>query len=227
MFVRSMAVGFPEFAGAVALAPSVAFAGRARALPVLDAVDTRIDRALRELADSYNRMAGRDVTPVEARSVVPHFRSLVSYRQVSGRDLELADAMRDLVAQKGRQQVLVVEPDLTPLRQGLQHYGIHMPTLSLGRVDHGARTLALDVLEREGAAGFFLDAWAIVDMIAAAATAEPQTFCQLIQELMRVMEAMAALFCVAAVFAPIFGPECFAASVVLAILKFLGFAAWC
>jgi hypothetical protein len=41
------------------------------------------------------------------------------------------------------------------------------------------------------------------------------------------MEAMAALFCVAAVFAPIFGPECFAASVVLAILKFLGFAAWC
>jgi hypothetical protein len=42
-----------------------------------------------------------------------------------------------------------------------------------------------------------------------------------------VLEAMAAVFCLASAFLPVFGPECFAASVILSILKFIEFVGSC
>lgn len=221
-----MTIGLPALAGAAAFPPALAaFAGGPAARPVFDAFDARVDRALRDLAGFYNQIAGRGPTPADVRAVAPQLRALVSYRQTSGRDGELAAAMRGLISQEGRQRLTRAEPDLTPIRQGLQYYGMQAVPLTLGPVDRGARSLALDVLEREGAAGFYLDAWAIIDMFVTAS--QTPTFCDFVQEMMRVMEAMASMFCVAAVFLPIFGPECFASSVVLAILKFLGFVNWC
>ena len=226
VFVRNLAVGLPALAGVAAWTPALSAApGLARRTVAVDTLDSHIDRTLRELAGFYNQLAGRRLTPADARIIAPQFRSLVGYRQISGRDEELSKAIRGLITQQGRERLTLMEPDLTPMRQGLQYYGVRGHDLSLGRVDARARGLALDVLAKDGAVGFYGDALGIIGMFITAS--QTTAFCDFVQDMMRVLEAMASVFCVAAVFAPIFGPECFATSVVLSILKFINFADGC
>ena len=94
--------------------------------------------------------------------------------------------------------------------------------------DSRRRADALDVLVREGPGAFYEDVFGIVSMFEYAIEylAGP-TFCDFVAEVTRVLEAMAATMCVAAILIPIFGPECFASSVVLAIFKVLGYVASC
>jgi hypothetical protein len=229
-FVRSMAVGLPALAGAAAFSPTLAaFVPRGGARPAIDAVDAHMDRTLRELAAFYNQLSGRGLTPEDARLVAPQLRSLVTYRQGSDRDMELSSAFRGLLAQEGRHRLTAVsEADLSRLTQGLQHYGVHarsVSLVSLGGLELDARSKALDTVLREGAGAFFFDAWVVIGLFVDAMVTP--SFCEFVQEMTLVLEAMAALFCVAATFVPIFGPECFAASVVLAILKFINFAGSC
>ena len=227
MFVRNMAVGLPAFAGVVAWSPAAAATptGLGRDRMALAAIDTRIDRTLRDMANFYNQLAGKGITPADARAIAPQFRSLATYRRGSGRDLELSGAMRELIAREGRQRLAAIEPDLTPLQRGLEYYGVRGSGLTLGRIDATARSLAIEKLAREGAASYFEDSWVLVEVFGE--LAQSPDFCDFIQDMMRILEAMAAMFCVASVFAPVFGPECLASSVVLSILKFVSFVESC
>jgi hypothetical protein len=227
VFVRNLVVGLPALAGAAAL-PSPAFAFPRRGVSDRLAPDPGVERTLRELAVLHNKLSGRRFTPAEAGIVAPHLRSLVTYRQQSGRDGELSRAMRGLVAREGRERLILVEPDLTPLRQGLQYYALRAPALPLAIAGPEARGRALDEVVREGAAPFFFDAWAIIDQFRQALlVGDDEWFCAFIEDMSRVLEAMAAVFCLASAFLPVFGPECFAASVILSILKFIEFVGSC
>ncbi|HEX5108723.1 MAG TPA: hypothetical protein VFV95_09765 [Vicinamibacterales bacterium] len=228
IFVRNMLAGIPALAGASTLSSTLhGFAGGDANRLLVEAPAAGIDRALRELSALYNQISERGPAPSDVKLVVPPLRSLVMYRQQSNRDIELAGAFRNLVAREGRERLSHLEPDATLLNQGLQHYGVRAPAIVLA-ADSRRRGEALDVLVKEGPGAFYEDMFGIISTFEyAIENLAGPTFCDFLYEAMRVLEAMAAVMCVATVLAPIFGPECFASSVILAIFKLLNFFAAC
>lgn len=229
VFVRNIAAGLPALVGAAAWSPTMEALELRRGnwdRTALGSLDSRAERTLRELASFCNQMAGRPLAAADARTVAAHLRSLVMYRQQSNRDAELSHAMRGLIAREGRQKLSLIEPDLAPLRKGIDHYGIHTPALVLHGIDPDARAAAFDMVAQDGAGEFFFDAWTIMMLLADGAL-DRSSFCDLVEEMASALEAMAAVFCLASTFIPAFAPECFAASVVLAILKFVEYVGSC
>jgi hypothetical protein len=228
VFVRNVLAGIPALAGASALSSTVhGFAGGDVNRLIVDAPAAGVDRALRELSAVYNQIVQRGPVRSDVKLMAPPLRALARYHQQSDRDAELSATFRDLVAREGREQLIRLEPDPSLVNRGLQHYGLRAPSMVLS-VDNRRRTDALDVLVRRGPGAFYEDVFGIVTMFEYAIEfMDAQTFCEFVLEAIRVLEAMAAVMCVAALLAPIFGPECFASSVVLAVFKVLGFFAAC
>lgn len=217
VFVRNLMVGLPALAGGLAL-PAAVHARPVTSPSSLPNLPDEFDRELRKLAGRYN--AGLSTLASPADAVTPHLRALAIYRQQSPRDAELASAMRGLVAEHGRERFLR-EPDFAPLRRGLEYYGLPAAALVVAPAPIDVRSQALDALTRHGAETMFFDAWSIVSILGEYVSVP--NFCELVQDLVNVLEAMAGIMCIAGAFLPIFAPECFASSVVLAILKFFNY----
>ena len=229
VFVRNVAAGLPALVGAAALSPTMkAFEPRRENWDrtVLLSLESTAERTVRELATFCNQMAGRPLAASDARTAAAHLGSLVTYRQQSHRDTELSHAVRGLIAREGRQKLSLIEPDLTPLRRGVDYYGLHTPALAIPVLDPAARAAAFDTLAQEGAGEFFVDAWTIMMLLADGAL-DRSWFCDVVTQMASVLEAMAAVFCLASTFIPVFAPECFAASVVLTLLKFVEYVGSC
>jgi hypothetical protein len=223
-----MLVGIPALAGASALSSPVhGFAGGDANRLIVDAPAAGVDRALRELSAVYNQIVQRGPTRSDVSLVAPPLRALAKYHQQSDRDAELSEAFRDLVAREGRERLAHLDPDPGLLNRGLQHYGLRAPLIVLS-VDARQRADALDLLVKRGPGAFYEDVFGLVSMFEYAVEfLAGQTFCDFVLEVIRVLEAMAAIMCVATLLAPVFGAECFASSVVLAVFKVFGFFASC
>jgi hypothetical protein len=218
-FVRQMAIGLPVFAGAAALpaearGSALVFTGSA----TLASVDARIDRVLHEMAELHNRMLQRGPTPADARVVASYLRTLGAYREVSGRDARLSRAMRELIAREGTHRLSVTDPDPALAVRGLAHYGVRAASLDIGSPSPALRMKALDTIGRDGFSSQY-DELSMVLMSLESVLAWDPVVCESLRQMLVMVQTMTAMMCLAAAYVPLFAPECFAASVVLAALQ--------
>ena len=226
-FVRQVLAGAPALAGAAA------FSGSAHAAPVLSGsqsvhADLAIENVLQRLAGLHNELMRRRPTAADARAAFGHLHSLGRLRQQTGRDVDLSRALRGLVAHTGRHGLLTRTPDLKPLRAGLTYYGLEAAVPNLARVSYDARSSALDTLLDRGVASYYLDPAYTLEMLTFAVTSGGISWvCAMFDDMSTMVEALAAVLCLAAQFLPVLAPECFAATTVLATLKVLELLAQC
>lgn len=223
-FVRNMVIGLPVLAGAASVSV-VAHETPLGPGPLLSGAtpDSHIDLVLRQMAGLTNDIQRRGVTVEDARTAASYLRTLALYRQEAGRDAEISLAFRELIAEQGLRNVATIEPNLAHIRGALTHYGIDARRFDLGSPTYEARVAALETLAREGASPTYIDGSTILDEAAASG----KSLCEYLNEMMSLMEAMAAIFCVAGIIIPPLEAECLAASMVLALLKTINLIAQC
>ena len=231
-FVRNMAIGLPALVGSASL--PVTALGFAPTIPALGGVidpDARIDHVLRQIAGFHNEVLRRRPTPADARVVASYLRTLIAYRNEGNRDTELARGMKELVAQKGAARLSHIEPDRQLMVRGLSHYGVGGGVVDFGLPSPQDRLRAIETIVKEGARSFYGFELFATELLAAVEYAESlgvaQDTCKELQQAMTLLEAMAASMCLGAMFLPVLAPECFAATVVLAILKLLNLLLQC
>ena len=194
--------------------------------------DARIDHVLRQMAGLHNEMLKRGPTPSDARVAASYLRTLIAYRSEGNRDAELALGMREVVAQHGAARLSRIEPDRRLVVEGLSHYGVRSAVVDFGLPSAEDRLKAIERIAKEGARSFYGPELFATEMLAAVEYVEslgavtPDT-CRDLQQAMSLLEAMAASMCLGAMFLPALAPECFAATVVLAILKILNLLLQC
>jgi hypothetical protein len=216
-FVRHAVVGLPALAGASAFPASAHAAGTVLRGSDLLTSQPGMERIVRELSAVHNRIASHGRTAEDLRAAAWQIRTLITYRRASGRDEQIAEAIRTLVAREQPQRLLSAEPDLSPLRVGLLYYGVRADPPRFAIPDAAARTAAFDTLATSGVESFYMDGYELIEHLMSQGT--EASLCQLIQDMMTVMEAAVSVMCLGATFIPALAPECFAASVVLALLK--------
>lgn len=216
-FVRNLLVSAPALAGAAALSRTT------YALPLGPAADglgphAGIDRVLRQLAGLHNDIIRRRPTAADVRTATGYLRELIAYRQETNRDAELARVFRGLIATHGRQRLLDAPPDRTLLVNGLAAYGVQRPALDIGMPPAESRAAVLDVLARQGAVPYYTDELAILEELEALVE---DNNCEYLEEISRLLEAFLAVVCASAAFFPPLAVECFAGSMLLAVVKAL------
>jgi len=219
-FVRNVIVGVPAVAGATALA-SAAHAFPAR--PAVNAlgITTGIDGVLRQMAALHNELLLRRPAEADARLVAGQLRELITYRQQSNRDGEISRAFRDLVATQGRQTLVTTEPSRAVMHRALAHYGIHSTLAHDFRPPSvEAREAALEKLVASGATFYYVDPLVLLQTYSQILTGSP-SFCEFLEELGEILEAMVTMLCLGAQFIPLIAPECVVASVALVIVELL------
>jgi hypothetical protein len=116
------------------------------------------------------------------------------------------------------------------LQAGLSYYGLEAGALSIGAlrsVSYDARSAALDTLLDRGVAAYYIDPTYAFDMLTFAVAGGTSWVCPMFEDMTTMVEALAAILCLAAQFVPLIAPECFAATTVLATLKVLELLAQC
>ena len=228
-FVRQVIGGAPALAG------MAAFAGSVHASPLLSGsrsvhADLAIESILQRLAGLHNEIVRRRPTAGDAGAAIEYLQQLAALRQQTGRDVELSRVLRGLVAHMGREPLLSLPPDPRVLQAGLSYYGLEAGALSivaLGSVSYDARSAALDTLLDRGVAAYYIDPAYAFDMLTFAVAGDTSWVCPMFEDMTTMVEALAAILCLAAQFVPLIAPECFAATTVLATLKVLELLAQC
>jgi hypothetical protein len=187
---------------------------------------------LRQLAGFHNEVLRRGPTPADARVVASYLRTLIAYRNEGNRDAELAKGMREVVAQQGAARLIRIAPDRRLVVEGLAHYGVTGAVIDFGLSSPEDRLKAIERITREGARSFYGPELLASSMLAAVEYFESfgtltADSCRELREAMSLIEAMAATMCLGAMFLPALAPECFAATVVLAVLKLISLLAQC
>jgi hypothetical protein len=229
-FVRQVIAGAPALAGVAA------FSGSVHAAPVLSGsrsvhTDLAIESVLQRLAGLHNELVRRRPTADDARAAIEYLQQLGTLRQQAGRDVELSRTLHGLVSYVGREPLLTLTPDPRTLQAGLTYYGLDAGRLTIdafGPVSYEARAAALDTLLDRGVASYYMDPAYALDMLTFAVSAGGTSWiCAMFDDMTTMIEALAAVLCLAAQFIPVIAPECFAASTVLATLKVLELLAQC
>lgn len=220
MFVRNVIVGVPALAGAAAFSHT-AHAFTAGPAAGAFGITPGVDRVLRQMAALHNDLRLRRPTAADARVAAGYLRELITVRQESGRDAELSRVFRELVATHGRQRLIAAEPSRAVMQQALVSYGVHATAaIGVAAPSFDAREAALERLVRTGATFYYVDPLVLLETYSAI-IAENPSFCEVLEELKEILEAMSGLLCLAAQFFPLVAPECVVAAVALAFVQLL------
>ena len=153
----------------------------------------------------------------QTREIASDLRAQVAYRRSSERDARLSTAWGALFVEDGMPRLCTMEPDVGLISRGVARYGLEGPRVSIAMPSPAFRASVIDRLAAGGLSPSLDDTSAIVGLLSGVAV--DQLTCGPLQEALRLLEAMAAVMCLGATFLPVLAPECFAASVVLAMLK--------
>ena len=157
VFVGSVVAGLPLIAGAGARARAQTAQGIGSTSfdPLHHAsngVDPLLDHVFREMAAVHNRLR-REIRGEDARAFASQLRTLAIYGRQQDVDTKARSALREAIAQHGREPFLLHEPDQKAMRAELERYGFQLDERARHLVvphDPSARHAAIDRLLAEG-----------------------------------------------------------------------------
>jgi hypothetical protein len=193
------------------------------------AADATIDHLLRQLGAVHTRVVSGANRGEDARAAAAVLRTLNVYMAQRNLHARIKKGGRDLIARKGRDQVLYSEPDFNAMSRELQRYGVDVTARDFGRftsADDATRTRALDEMLVNGAApgleklaASFDRTGADIDRSGVLALRRARYWgtCADLAETIAWLEIEATTMCAITVFFPEAGPACAALSLSWAI----------
>jgi hypothetical protein len=233
-FVGSAMVGVPLLAGGGAALWAQSDAG------VISHVHTGPDlireHVIRELLRSVNDAKRRGIRGEDVRALAAQLRTLALYDQQTGRNEEVRRQLSNLVAERGREAVLAMQPDRVRQQEELRKLGVEWDLSDFERLTPSTpegRARALDMLLERGPSGAwdqvakaFAAGAATVDVRAGGVLSvrqqlEDYTWCEMLRDCKDVIEVLAALFCPFEAWFGATAAECAAVMIVGAALALL------